>query len=94
MKKLRDDKVGELIRENIRSRDPMADAEVVPNIVNRTNAFAVAQVPDVLDLEFPPVQLGDKIIPMSKFKGTELQQKGQLRHHGVHRELDKMASRG
>ena len=60
VKKLQDDKVDELIRDNRRSRDPMADAEVVPNIMNLTNASAAAEVPDVLCLELPPIQLGDQ----------------------------------
>ena len=67
LKKLRDDKVDEIIHAHIRSRDPCADAEVVPTIKDRTNAFAAAEVPDVLRVDVPQVKLRDRTIPQTNF---------------------------
>ena len=68
LKQLRDDKIDQLIRAHIIESDPMADADLVPDINNRVKAFADAKVGDVIDVIVPALELPGRVLPSTQFQ--------------------------
>ena len=68
LKQLRDSKIDQLIRAHIIESDPMADADIVPDINNRVKAFADAKVEDVIDVIVPALELSGRVLPSTQFK--------------------------
>jgi len=68
LKQLRDGKIDQLIRAHIIESDPMADADIVPDINNRVKAFADAKVEDVIDVIVPALELSGRVLPSTQFK--------------------------
>ena len=68
LKQLRDSKIDQLIRAHIIESDPMADADIVPDINNRVKSFADAKIEDVIDVIVPALELPGRELPSTTFK--------------------------
>ena len=68
LKQLRDNKIDQLIRAHIIDSDPMADADIVPDINNRVKSFADAKIEDVIDVIVPALELPGRELPSTTFK--------------------------
>jgi hypothetical protein len=69
LKGIRDSHIDSLIKEHIKSEDPMAEADVEPDIARRTVAFHKAGVSPVITLKLPGFTLQDgKVVQPTSFR--------------------------